>query len=310
VLGIALLSLVGCEGGVHEVDDMGCVQIGDYQVCEPILSFYRDMGGESCFGPPLADLQENYGQQRQCFENTCLDMALDTGQVTLAPLGILLGYQSPPLAFDRAMSSRSVASAEALRYYPETGHTVFPLFVDAYDRLGGPEILGYPIAEFSVCESRRFYQDFERARLIMAGTYGSGDAVQLAPLGRLYLEQYAVRTETPPTPMLPDKIQLVIQPRYPLPGSVGQQTLDIHLLDDSGGGVEGIAFDIVIHDPQGNRGLTTPPTNALGTTTISFALGDSPPGYRVLVDVSASCSGRDIRGRTSYIQSASHPPTR
>jgi hypothetical protein len=308
-LGVALFNLVGCEVGVQTVADAGCVQIGDYRVCEPILSFYRNRDGERLFGPPLEDVQTEHNPPRQCFVNVCLGV-LDTGQVTLIPLGILMGYQRPPIAFEKARSSRSVAGLETLRYYPKTGHTVLPLFVDAYDRLGGPEFLGYPIAEFDLCEAGRFCQDFERARLIMTGAYGSGNAVQLGPLGKLYMEQYVAQADISPTPMVASKVQLVIQPRYPLPGGVGQQTLDIHLLDESGHGVKGIAFDIVIYDAQGTRRIETLPTNASGITTISFPLGGSPPGYRVFVDVATSWAGHHVHGRTSYIHSASHPPAR
>ncbi len=303
-----MLGLVGCDLDAAVMAGAGCAHIGDHEVCEPVLSFYRDMGGKKYLGLPLETLRPDHGQHVQCFENGCVYVAFDTETVELAPLGILLGHQTPPLAGD-IVQSQSLSQEGSLRYYADTGHALFPLFMEVYDRLGGPEVLGYPIAEFGVCDARRFYQDFERVRLVMAEAHGSANSVQLAALGKLYMERRAALSPPQPTPLSPIQTHLSIHLRYPMPGPVGQQRLDIQLVDDAGRGAEGVVFDVVVHDAHVKRELTTPPTNVLGSTTVSFPLGASPPGYRVFVDVSGSWAGQEIRGRASYLPSASHPST-
>lgn len=74
------------------------------------------------------------------------------------------------------------------RYYPETGHTLDPAFVQFYDDHGGPALLGFPITEsFVDPHSGLLIQYLENARLeLAAGAGGPGSSqVRLAELGVL-----------------------------------------------------------------------------------------------------------------------------
>lgn len=94
--------------------------------------------------------------------------------------------QPEPAASIQPAESRAVGRADG-RYYAETGHTLDPLFVDFYDLLGGPELLGYPITEsFIDPHSGLLIQYFENARLeLVPDQDGPGSKVRLAELGVL-----------------------------------------------------------------------------------------------------------------------------
>lgn len=89
---------------------------------------------------------------------------------------------------DSALPGSPTATAPpAGRYYPETGHTLDALFVELYDRRGGPELLGYPITEsFIDPHSGLLIQYLENARLEWVANRSGGAAQpRLAELGIL-----------------------------------------------------------------------------------------------------------------------------
>ena len=78
----------------------------------------------------------------------------------------------------------SARAQEATRYYPETGHSVDARFIDKYDALGGPIILGYPITESFYGDDGRVLQYFENARMELAPSEDLGGLeVRLTALG-------------------------------------------------------------------------------------------------------------------------------
>lgn len=81
----------------------------------------------------------------------------------------------------------------------------------------------------------------------------------------------------------------------------GQQRVAVRVLDCTGRGVPGLSCTLIVHEAQGKRGLTTPPTDAQGYTEIAFPVNASPPGYRVLIEALALWQGYELRGQTSYI---------
>jgi hypothetical protein len=76
-------------------------------------------------------------------------------------------------------SGESVASS---RCFPSTGHSVSGEFLRTFDRLGGVEALGYPLAEPFEQEGRRV-QYFEYARLEDHPDNPGGPLVKLSFLG-------------------------------------------------------------------------------------------------------------------------------
>ena len=68
-----------------------------------------------------------------------------------------------------AAATLGAASPEGGRYFPETGHTLDPVFEAFYDDLGGATILSHPITESYVDPYSGFLvQYFENARLELA----------------------------------------------------------------------------------------------------------------------------------------------
>jgi hypothetical protein len=66
------------------------------------------------------------------------------------------------------------------RYFPETGHSVTPLFRAFYEDHGGLAVFGYPITEsFFSPADRAWLQYFQNARL---ETQGLGEKVMVSPL--------------------------------------------------------------------------------------------------------------------------------
>jgi hypothetical protein len=79
------------------------------------------------------------------------------------------------------LSSDSLAQTDLdSRYFPETGHTVTPLFRTFYEDHGGLAVFGYPITEsFFSPDDRAWLQYFQNARL---ETQGLGEKVMVSPL--------------------------------------------------------------------------------------------------------------------------------
>jgi hypothetical protein len=79
------------------------------------------------------------------------------------------------------LSSDSLAQDDLdSRYFPETGHTVTPLFHSFYEDHGGLAVFGYPITQsFFSPDDRCWIQYFQNVRL---ETQGLGEKVMLSPL--------------------------------------------------------------------------------------------------------------------------------
>lgn len=79
------------------------------------------------------------------------------------------------------LSSDSLAQTDLdSRYFPETGHTVTPLFRGFYEDYGGLAVFGYPLTEsFFSPDDRAWIQYFQNARL---ETQGYGEKVMVSPL--------------------------------------------------------------------------------------------------------------------------------
>jgi len=79
------------------------------------------------------------------------------------------------------------ASAQsAPPYFPETGHALDPVFASAFDRMGGVDILGFPITEsFVDPETGRLVQYFENSRLETTLEERGPGSPQLSALGEM-----------------------------------------------------------------------------------------------------------------------------
>ena len=85
-----------------------------------------------------------------------------------------------------ALSVTASASAEGGRYFPETGHTLDPVFETFFDGHGAETILGHPITESYVDPYSGFLiQYFENARLEYAPNTEGDLRIRLTGLGVL-----------------------------------------------------------------------------------------------------------------------------
>lgn len=114
---------------------------GPHPIAAPFEAYWTANGGLATFGPPLEESRLEESRLRQTFLNAelVLDPSLPASdRIYPAPLGMQLGLAEPPVP----------ASGQAgERYFESTGHSVYPGFSQAYDRIGGEALAGPPIGE-------------------------------------------------------------------------------------------------------------------------------------------------------------------
>jgi predicted deacylase len=170
-------------------------QVAGYAVPAPIYRYWRALGGEERFGPPLAPARVGPDGVAQTFAKA--EIALRHAQVDTpyyvqpAPLGAAAARD---LAYGGAAFVAPVAAAPVGRLFPETGHTLKEAFLDFWERGGGVDVFGLPLSEeFEATAAdgrRRTVQYLERAVLAY---YPEDGGVRLEPLGEraLALERLA-----------------------------------------------------------------------------------------------------------------------
>ncbi len=145
----------------------------------------RDLADE--FGDSLGPAHTSRRLLRQTFVAAELiyDPEAERGaSVRLAPLGLSLGLAEPPVA---------PPGDPAARYFPETGHTIYTGFLEAYGRLGGEGVVGAPISEVRF-EEGLIYQSFENLGFYREEEAAPSD-VYLMAFGLASLGEQAPRLE-------------------------------------------------------------------------------------------------------------------
>jgi hypothetical protein len=137
-------------------------------------------------GDALVPAHQEDGLLQQTFTNGELVFdpdAPEASMVHLAPLGRTLGLAEPPVPRPPDASAR---------YFPETGHTAYTGFLEAYSGLGGEDIVGAPISEVHF-EEGLIYQYFENLGLVREEAAPPSD-VGLIAFGLASLEDGGRRT--------------------------------------------------------------------------------------------------------------------
>lgn len=173
-------------------------QFAGHTVPAPIFRYWRALGGEARFGPPLGPAHETAAGISQSFRNARIGLRhnlADTAYyVQPAPLG---AQAAAGLAYGGAAALAPVETAPAGRLFPETGHSLFGAFLDTWERGGGLEVFGLPLSEEfrgpAADGSVRTLQYFERA---VFGYYPEDGSVRLEPLGA---RELAIEGLTSPT---------------------------------------------------------------------------------------------------------------
>lgn len=262
-------------------------------VFQPFAPFIEPFGGEALFGPPLT---EPYlapdGALEQVYERAVLfSEDADPESAGLRRLGAALGPAEPP--------ALPADEPDAL-YFEQTGHNVRWALAEFYQSHGGDEILGLPLGEGEL-SGDVMTQRFEKGVLEYHYDLPPDLAIQLAPLGRRFLEAAAVTpatTATPawrsqgtiaPTPGGPEgTVRLKTWPLHPVMGQGQQQIIYIEAKDDRGEPIAGITPLMAIYR---NGSELYPPlgaTDVNGMTSLSLSPIEFQPGEIVNYEVVAA----------------------
>ncbi len=272
-----------------------------HNVQDAFLDYFDAHGGVDNFGYPLTEqLHDARGVLVQYFQRALMEYQPNNAapyKVSLAPLGVLLGYQEPPInSVDMPRTTDRLR-----RYFRETGHTLSFMFLSYFNLHGGAAILGYPISELKI-ENGRITQYFQRARMEWHPENSMRYQVQLGLLGATYADvmglsaalraRVAPLDPTPaPTPRAPDLIYRA--PVLTCSAAVrnrvmdvrGTQSVNVRVLDTaSGRGIENIDVLLTVRfatlaQPLSGR------TDSNGAATLSFDIGTQPSGIIVVVSV-------------------------
>jgi len=169
-----------------------CFSATGHTISGNFLRFFEAVGGVRSLGYPITEPLEQEGRHVQYFEYARLEDHPDNPGgpvVKLSMLGEQLGRRQPPLSQSRVPPS----SERSSRYYPEAGHALSNDFLSYFDRHGGLDRFGFPIAEPLAVEGN-LVQDFQRARLIWQLHRPPGDRVTMEPIGRAYFEAQGLDT--------------------------------------------------------------------------------------------------------------------
>jgi len=297
-------------------------QTGHY-VCDHFINFFDTRGGLGIFGYPLTEAFEDPahgGLRVQYFQRARMEWHPYNPAPYKVQLGLLvdeLGYSYPP-----AQSQQIPASNSAFHhYFPETKHVVSYAFLDYFRQRGGLDIFGYPRSEF-MYEGGHLVQYFQRARMEWHPERPAGSQMSLANLGEIYIERFGVPNEyrqpVPPprpsddlgtaeTPSPSDstptvtKLNISASVRYAITGRQGGQTVFVYVNNQQQQPVQDAVADAVIHYQSGDHRCELPPTDASGFTKCSFDILQSPPGKRVVIDVSVTHNDLTATTQTFFL---------
>jgi hypothetical protein len=151
----------------------------------PIYRYWRALGGEERFGPPLGPARATPAGVEQTFRKARIALRHDQIDTPLYVQPATLGAAAArDLAYGGAAAMAPVEGAPAGRRFPETGHTLKEAFLDFWERGGGADVYGLPLSEeFEATAAdgrRRVVQYLERAVLAY---YPEDGGVRLEPLG-------------------------------------------------------------------------------------------------------------------------------
>jgi hypothetical protein len=105
----------------------------------------------------------------------------------------------------------------------------------------------------------------------------------------------------PPAPVAPVSLRLSASTKYAITGQGGSQTVYVQVTDDRAGGLGGAEVQVVVHFYDGDQTFVAAPTDASGTTSVTFNIGYPPPGHRVLVEARATYRGQSETVWVEYI---------
>jgi hypothetical protein len=286
-------------------------ETGHY-VCGEFLDFFETRGGLEIFGHPLTEAFDDprLSREVQYFQRARMEWHPHNTEPYQIQLGLLiddLGYRFPPVLPEQIPASNS-----ALHYYfPETEHVVSYEFLNYFHEKGGLDIFGYPRSEF-LYEDGYIVQYFQRARMEWHPETPSGPQMRLTNLGEIYIERFGVPEETfkaqpiisvgdsqaTPEPTI-TQLNVSASVKYAVTGRHGVQTVFVYVDDQRNEPVQGATISMTVRYQQEEHHFENELefTNASGFMRYRFDIVPSPPGQKVLIDVTARY-GDDLEATT------------
>lgn len=290
------------------------VETGHY-VCDEFLKFYETRGGLEIFGYPLTEAFDDpiHGLLVQYFQRARMEWHPHNPEPYKVQLGLLvdeLGYRFPPARPEQIPAFNSSLH----HYFPETNHVVSYAFLSYFREKGGLDIFGYPRSEF-MYEDGYIVQYFQRARMEWHPEVISGPQMRLTNLGEIYIERFGLPGDydkplPPPRSGAPyavaqestaTALYASASVRYVITGRQGIQTVFVYVTDQQHRPVQGAAVRMTVHYQSGDQRYEFEPTNASGFTRRSFDIAMSPPGRKVVIDVTVTYGNLTATTQTFFL---------
>ena len=242
------------------------------------------------FGQPLtAPYLSEDGALQQVYERAVVFSP--DGSIRRAAFRSLGHDLGPPTA------SASESGEPGGTYFRETGHNVLWAFADFYRANDGETLLGLPLEE-AVLEPDRFTQRFENGVLEYRYDLPASLAVQLAPLGRAYLDKHPLPTTQPEAaglavatsrPALSEALQIEASLARVFLKLGEEQTIVVRVSQRNGDPVEGATVLLRWIGGKSEYQERLPLTDKQGRTEWRWMDNDPVPGeiINVLIEATA-----------------------
>ncbi len=324
ILTVVLAAVLLATGGAATHPQAGeryCSYFNEtgHWVCGEFLEFFNARGGLEIFGYPLTEAFEDPthgGLRVQYFQRARMEWHPGNQPLYKVQLGLLadeLGYDFPPVQPEEAPSSNGPLH----HYFPQTQHVVSYAFLDYFREHGGVDIFGYPRSEL-MYEGGRIVQYFQRARLVWHPESLVGSQMRPANLGEIYVAEFdlpgsyddPVPPSARPGEFVPgassleergaDRVVMRLKVSASVDSAVtgrqGMQTLFVYVNDQQKRPLEGVSVTALARYPSRRQPIELGPTDESGFTRASFEILSTPPGRRVVIDVTATY--KELEGTT------------
>jgi hypothetical protein len=297
-----------------------------HYVCGEFLDCFNTRGGLEVFGYPLTEAFEDPthgGLYVQYFQRARMEWHPSNAERYRVQLGLLadeLGYDYPPAQPEEIPPSNGALH----HYFPETQHVVSYAFLDYFRSHGGLDIFGYPRSDF-MYEGGRVVQYFQRARMEWHPEREAGSKISLANLGEMYLERFGVPGDyddpAPPPGELSEsylgpspfdasapgsnqgvtRLSVSACVQRAVTGRLGTQTVYVYVDDQQQQPVAGASVTMVARYPSNRQHVELGPTNESGFTSSTFEILPTPPGRRVIIDLTVAYQGLEETRQTFFL---------
>jgi hypothetical protein len=267
---------------------------------------FDEFGGISVLGYPITDgfIDHRTYHLVQYFENARLESPVrqrGNPPVRLSALGDAMGARNTP----SPQGPAAALGEPGCQRDAGSGYSVCHAFLDFYNLHGGQEVLGSPIADYTI-EDGRLVQYFENFRLDWRPENPPDRQVVPAALGKMHF----ARSDLDPALLSPrrgptdtDGVTM-LRPTLSLSKPVAQtsdtQRVQVIVRDQRGFPVSGSAVSLDVYLGGGKRTLLLPLTDANGVTRGEFTFEGQPVGTIIQIEAKAVKGALRAETRDSF----------